>query len=82
MRWGLGGGLVDGGVVLIHSLYAKSAELSATIIEAMAEEGYRFVRLDEVPEYRQYETPQNAPAIAAIEDKSRSLMLVRNEDVK
>ena len=72
----------DGGVVLIHSLYAKSAELSATIIEAMAEEGYRFVRLDEVPEYRQYETPQNAPAIAAIEDKSRSLMLVRNEDVK
>jgi peptidoglycan/xylan/chitin deacetylase (PgdA/CDA1 family) len=72
----------DGGVVLIHSLYAKSAELSATVIEAMSEEGYRFVRLDEVPEYRQYETPQNAPAIAAIEDKSRSLMLVRNEDVK
>lgn len=72
----------DGGVVLIHSLYAKSADLTATIIEAMAEEGYRFVRLDEVPEYRQYETPQTPPAIASIEDKSRGLMLVHNEDVK
>jgi peptidoglycan/xylan/chitin deacetylase (PgdA/CDA1 family) len=72
----------DGGVVLIHSLYAKSAELSATIIEAMAEEGYRFVRLDEVPEYRQYETPQNAPAVASLQDRSRTMTLVRNEDVK
>jgi peptidoglycan-N-acetylglucosamine deacetylase len=72
----------DGGVVLIHSLYAKSAELSDTIVEAMLEEGYRFVRLDEVPEYRQYDTPQNAPAVAANEDLSRKLMLVRNEDVK
>ena len=72
----------DGGVVLIHSLYAKSAELSATIVEAMAEEGYRFVRLDEVPEYRQYETPQNAPAFASREDNRRTMTLVRNDDVK
>jgi peptidoglycan-N-acetylglucosamine deacetylase len=72
----------DGGVVLIHSLYAKSADLTATIVEAMAEEGYRFVRLDEVPEYRQYETPQNAPAVASRDDNSRALMLVRNEDIK
>jgi Predicted xylanase/chitin deacetylase len=72
----------DGGVVLIHSLYAKSAELSATIVEAMTEEGYRFVRLDEVPEYRQYETPQNVPAIASSEDRSRTMTLVRNDDVK
>jgi peptidoglycan/xylan/chitin deacetylase (PgdA/CDA1 family) len=71
----------DGGVVLIHSLYAKSAELTSVIVEAMAEEGYRFVRLDEVPEYRQYETPQSAPAIASRDD-SRTLMLVRNEDIK
>ena len=71
----------DGGVVLIHSLYAKSAEMTDTIIEAMQEEGYRFVRLDEVPEYRQYETPQNAPAIAALPD-GRALTLVRNDDVK
>lgn len=71
----------DGGVVLIHSLYAKSAELADTVIEAMQEEGYRFVRLDEVPEYRQYETPQNAPAIAQLPPR-RELTLVRNEDVK
>jgi peptidoglycan/xylan/chitin deacetylase (PgdA/CDA1 family) len=72
----------DGGVVLIHSLYAKSAELSATIVEAMTEEGYRFVRLDEVPEYRQYETPQNAPAFASRDNASRTMTLVRNDDVK
>jgi len=71
----------DGGVVLIHSLYAKSAELADTVIEAMQEEGYRFVRLDEVPEYRQYETPQNAPAIAQL-PSTRTMTLVRNEDVK
>lgn len=72
----------DGGVVLIHSIYAKSAELTDTIIEAMLEEGYRFVRLDDVPEYRQYETPQTPPAVAANEDLSRKLTLVRSEDIK
>jgi peptidoglycan-N-acetylglucosamine deacetylase len=72
----------DGGVVLIHSLYSKSAEMTDTIIEAMQEEGYRFVRLDEVPEYRQYETPQTAPAIAALPDTSRALILVSNDQVK
>lgn len=71
----------DGGVVLIHSLYEKSAELTGTIIEAMKEEGYRFVRLDEVPEYRQYETPQTAPAVAALPDTGR-MMLVSNDQVK
>ena len=72
----------DGGVVLIHSLYAKSAELTATVIEAMQEEGYRFVRLDEVPEYRQYETPQKPPAVASLPSAQPVLTLVRNEDVK
>ncbi len=72
----------DGGVVLIHSLYSKSAEMTDVIIEAMQEEGYRFVRLDEVPEYRQYETPQTAPAIAALPDTNRTLMLVSNDQVK
>lgn len=71
----------DGGVVLMHSLYTKSAELADTVIGAMQEEGYRFVRLDEVPEYRQYETPQNAPAIAQL-PATREMTLVRNEDVK
>jgi peptidoglycan/xylan/chitin deacetylase (PgdA/CDA1 family) len=71
----------DGGVVLMHSIYAKSAELVDIVVEAMQEEGYRFVRLDEVPEYRQYETPQSAPAVAALHN-SREFVLVRNEDVK
>jgi peptidoglycan/xylan/chitin deacetylase (PgdA/CDA1 family) len=72
----------DGGVVLIHSLYEKSAELTDTIVEAMLEEGYRFVRLDEVPEYRQYETPQSAPAVASLPDVSRNMVLVSNDQVK
>ncbi|MDR3527938.1 MAG: polysaccharide deacetylase family protein [Rhizomicrobium sp.] len=71
----------DGGVVLMHSLYAKSAELADTVITAMQEEGYRFVRLDEVPEYRQYETPQTAPAVAQLPSPYK-MALVRNEDVK
>jgi hypothetical protein len=33
------------------------------VIPALVEEGYKFVRLDQVPDYKQYETP-NAPAIA------------------
>ena len=72
----------DGGVVLMHSLFAKSAELADTVIVAMQEEGYRFVRLDEVPEYRQYETPQTAPAVASLPSDSRSLMLVSNDEIK
>ncbi len=71
----------DGGVVLMHSLFAKSAELADTVIEAMQEEGYRFVRLDEVPEYRQYETPQTAPVVAA-NPPSHELILVSADQVK
>lgn len=54
----------DGGVVLMHSIHKQSADLVASIVPPMLQEGYKFVRLDEVPEYRQYETPQTAPAIA------------------
>lgn len=72
----------DGGVVLMHSLYAKTAEMTGVIIEAMQQEGYRFVRLDEVPEYRQYDTPQAPAAVAALPSQNREITLVRNEDVK
>ncbi len=65
----------------MHSLYAKSAELADTIIEAAQEEGYRFVRLDEVPEYRQYETPQTAPAVA-FNPNGRDIVLVSADQVK
>lgn len=71
----------DGGVVLMHSVHSKSADLVDVVVEAALEEGYRFVRLDEVPEYRQYETPQAAPAVASVTNP-REFTLVRNDQVK
>jgi peptidoglycan/xylan/chitin deacetylase (PgdA/CDA1 family) len=53
----------DGGVVLMHCIHHQSPELVATVVAALVEEGYKFVRLDQVPDYKQYETPL-APAIA------------------
>jgi peptidoglycan/xylan/chitin deacetylase (PgdA/CDA1 family) len=47
----------DGGVVLMHCIHLHSAELVRQVVPALIEEGYKFVRLDEMPEYRQYETP-------------------------
>ena len=47
----------NGGVVLMHCISSQAGELVADVIPAMLEEGYEFVRLDQVPEYRQYETP-------------------------
>jgi peptidoglycan/xylan/chitin deacetylase (PgdA/CDA1 family) len=54
----------NGGVVLMHCISSQSGELVADVIPAMLEEGYTFVRLDQVPEYRQYETPPPSPAVA------------------
>ncbi|HTQ14613.1 MAG TPA: polysaccharide deacetylase family protein [Rhizomicrobium sp.] len=56
----------NGGVVLLHCIFSKSGELAADIVPALVEEGYTFVRLDQVPEYKQYETPQpnSAPVVA------------------
>jgi hypothetical protein len=42
---------------LMHCISSQAGELVADVVPAMLEEGYRFVRLDQVPEYRQYETP-------------------------
>ncbi len=53
----------DGGVVLMHCIHHQSPELVTDVITALVEEGYKFVRLDQVPDYKQYETP-SAPAIA------------------
>ena len=35
----------------------QSAALVRQVVPALIEEGYKFARLDEMPEYRQYETP-------------------------
>ncbi len=54
----------NGGVVLMHCIHAQSGELVAAVVPPLVEEGYTFVRLDQVPDYKQYETPQAAPAVA------------------
>ena len=47
----------DGGVVLMHCIHVQSAALVAAVVPVLQQEGYSFVRLDEMPEYRRYETP-------------------------
>ncbi len=71
----------NGGVVLMHCIHGQSGDLVAAVVPALVEEGYSFVRLDQVPEYRQYETPQTAPAVAAAESW-RDSALVLPRDVK
>jgi peptidoglycan/xylan/chitin deacetylase (PgdA/CDA1 family) len=56
----------DGGVVLMHCINAKAAALVDAVVPALIQEGYKFVRLDQVKEYDQYETPPAAtePVVA------------------
>jgi peptidoglycan-N-acetylglucosamine deacetylase len=55
----------NGGVVLMHCIYPQAAELVADVVPALQQEGYSFVRLDQIPAYRQYETPvAPAPVVA------------------
>lgn len=54
----------DGGVALMHCINRQSAALVEAVVPALIEEGYRFVRIDQVPEYRQYETPAGAATVA------------------
>lgn len=56
----------NGGVVLMHCIHSQSPALVADIVPALVEEGYKFVRLDEMPEYRQYETPTAPPPVVAV----------------
>ena len=50
----------NGGIVLMHCIHAQSAALVADVVPALLEEGYNFVRVDQIPDYRQYETPLNS----------------------
>jgi peptidoglycan/xylan/chitin deacetylase (PgdA/CDA1 family) len=54
----------NGGVVLMHCIHGQSADLVADVVPPLVEEGYNFVRLDQMPEYKQYETPRTAPVVA------------------
>ncbi|MGD0190004.1 MAG: polysaccharide deacetylase family protein [Rhizomicrobium sp.] len=61
----------DGGVVLMHCIHSQSAALVANVIPALQQEGYTFVRIDQVPAYQKYETPpaeQAAPVVATAGD--------------
>lgn len=57
----------NGGVVLMHCIHSQSAALVEAVVPALVEEGYTFVRLDQVPQYKQYETPPESsePAVAS-----------------
>lgn len=55
----------DGGVVLMHSIHINSEALVRAVVPALIEEGYVFLRLDQMPEYRQYETPGEGGAFAS-----------------
>lgn len=55
----------NGGVVLMHCIHTQSPDLVADVVPALVEEGYTFVRLDQVPEYRQYETPPPTAVVAS-----------------
>jgi peptidoglycan/xylan/chitin deacetylase (PgdA/CDA1 family) len=75
----------DGGVVLMHAIHARSAALVREVVPALIEEGYRFVRLDQMPEYRKYETP-DASAVADAHDRipgaTSRIAALRPEDIK
>jgi peptidoglycan/xylan/chitin deacetylase (PgdA/CDA1 family) len=71
----------DGGVVLMHCIHLRSAELVRQVVPALIEEGYRFVRLDQMPEYRQYETP-DTHGVADAKLKLLHLAAMRPEDIK
>ena len=56
----------NGGVVLMHCIHSQSAALVAAVVAPLIEEGYSFVRVDQIQDYHQYETPPEAtgPVVA------------------
>jgi peptidoglycan/xylan/chitin deacetylase (PgdA/CDA1 family) len=72
----------DGGVVLIHCIHAQSAELIAAMVPALLEEGYRFVRLDQMPAYRPYETPGDDKGFARADPPLPKRQLIKVSELK
>jgi peptidoglycan/xylan/chitin deacetylase (PgdA/CDA1 family) len=64
----------NGGVVLMHCIHSQSADLVAAVIPALVEEGYTFERLDQVPEYKQYDTPPSSPLVATASPGSSTVV--------
>ena len=64
----------NGGVVLMHCIHDKSGALVAAVLPALLQEGYRFVRLDQVPYYNQYKTPtEPKEPLVAVADASQDV---------
>ena len=63
----------NGGVVLMHCIHSKSGALVAAVLPALIQEGYRFVRLDQVPAYDQYKTPEppQEPVVAVADARAQ-----------
>jgi peptidoglycan/xylan/chitin deacetylase (PgdA/CDA1 family) len=57
----------NGGVVLMHCIHSQSAALVAAVVPALIDEGYSFVRIDQIQDYQQYETPPETtgPVVAS-----------------
>jgi len=57
----------NGGVVLMHCIHSQSAALVAAVVPPLIDEGYSFVRVDQIEDYQQYETPPEAtgPVVAS-----------------
>ena len=54
----------------MHCIHAKSGALVAAVLPPLLQEGYRFVRLDQVPAYDRYKTPTQpaSPVVAMAEN--------------
>jgi len=57
----------DGGVVLMHCIHSKSAALVNVVVPALIQDGFKFVRLDDVKELDRYQTPapSTEPVVAS-----------------
>ena len=53
-----------GGVVLLHCIQSQSAALVDAVVPKLLDDGFKFVRLDDVPVYRKYEAPATGAAVA------------------
>jgi len=63
----------NGGVVLMHCIHGQSADLVASVVAPLVDEGYSFVRVDQIEDYHQYETPPeaNGAVVASAASNSR-----------
>ena len=81
--WAYGINQVSGDAVneLVQDYYSNVVGPYWPPERTLVEEGYRFVRLDQMPEYRQYETP--APhGVADAEPAPQHVAALAPEDIK